>query len=78
MSDREVWQVFAALLTYVLVVSSVISWRIERRRAEKFRSEVLVVRDLNRRLTKQLVEVEFARQHTEQERDYWHRRSVHE
>lgn len=78
MSDREVWQVFAALLTYVLVVSSVISWRIERRRAEKFRSEVLVVRDLNRRLTKQLVETEFARQYTESERDYWHRKTINE
>lgn len=76
MSNREVWQVAAMLFVYGALVFSFSYWRIERRRAERFREEVLVVRDLNRKLTKQLVETEFARQYTESERDYWHRKTI--
>jgi hypothetical protein len=76
MSYREVFQVGAMLLVYGALVFSFSYWRIERRRAEGFREEVLVVRDLNRKLTKRLVDAEFARQYTESEREYWHRKAV--
>lgn len=78
MSNREVLQVGAMLFVYGCLVYSFIMWRSEKSRAERFREEVLVVRDLNRKLTKQLVETEFARQYTESERDYWHRKTISE
>lgn len=78
MSNREVWQVAAMLFVYGCLVYSFIMWRSEKSRAERFREEVLVVRDLNRKLTKQLVDAEFRRQYTESERDYWHRKTISE
>ena len=76
MSYREVFQVGAMLLVYACLVISFILWRSEARRAEQFRAEVLELRDLSRKLTKQLAEAEFARQYTESEREYWHRKAV--
>ena len=76
MSYREVFQVGAMLLVYACLVISFILWRSEARSAEQFRAEVLELRDLSRKLTKQLVEAEMKREYTSAERDYWHRRSV--
>ena len=76
MSDQETLQVAAALNVYGCLVYSFIMWRSEKSRADKFREEIILVRDLNRKLTKQLVDAEFARQYTESEREYWHRKAV--